>query len=176
MKKVTTLYFVEGECEENFIHSFKAKREIFSGKVQKTNLWEITNINRILRSLPREKSNIYVVFDTDVLTSVDRFCKNIHALSKHARSIVLLPQHEHFEDEIAFACGQMASRDIPAHLYRLSSISECKTKLAQDKNLVNNLRSKGFDLSAMWARTDIEKQLSLPSKNVSWGIVYVLAE
>ncbi|PWQ96541.1 hypothetical protein [Leucothrix pacifica] len=175
MSKVETIYFVEGECEKNFINSFKTNRAIISGKVRITNLWETANINRIIRSLPKQGAVIYVAFDTDVTSEAERFCANIKALSKHCRKIILLPQHEHFEDELAFAC-QQATRDLPSYLYGLSSLSECKTKLAQDKNLVSNLNAKGFVLARMWSRTDIIEQLILPKNNIQWGIEYVLTD
>ena len=174
MKKVETIYFVEGECEKNFINSFKANREIISGKVRITNLWEITNITKVVRLLPREKAIIYVVFDTDVTSEIKRFCANLTSLSKHARKIILLPQHGHFEDELAFACGKLATKDLPAHLYGLPSIKQCKAKLAQDKNLVSNLASKGFELPLMWSRTDIAEQLNLSINNIHWGVEHVL--
>lgn len=174
MKKVETIYFVEGECERNFLNSFKTSGEIISGKVRITNLWEITKITKVTRLLPREKAIIYVVFDTDVTSEQERFCANLKSLSKYARKLILLPQHRHFEDELAFACGRLETRNLPSHLYGLNSISECKTKLAQDKNLVSNLNSKGFELPQMWSRSDIVEQLNLSINNIHWGVEHVL--
>lgn len=176
MTKVETIYFVEGECEKNFINSFKASREIISGKVRITNLWETANITKVIRLLPKEKAIIFVVFDTDVISEIERFRANVKSLSKHARKIVLLPQHGHFEDEIAFACSKLATKNLPMHLYGLQTMSECKTKLAQDNNLVNNLRPKGFELSMMWSRAEIVERLNLSVKNLHWGIEHVLMD
>lgn len=176
MKKVETIYFVEGECEMSFVNSFKANRDIISGKVRKVNFWEVANINRIIRSLPKGKSNIFVVFDTDVTSEMTRFSENIKALSKYSRKLVLLPQYKHFEDEIAFACSQPAAKDLPEYLYRCQTMKVFKQKFSQDKNLVNNLSSKGFELPIMWSRPEIaEQQLDLKMKNLFWGIDHVVS-
>lgn len=177
MSKTETVYYVEGECEKNFINSFKSNKALTPGKVLIVNFWELSNINKVIRLLPRgKKADIFVVFDTDVISETERFSANIKTLSKSARKIVLLPQTFNFEDEIVFAFSLQNTRIMTRHLYQLDTIEEFKTKFAQDKNLVNNLNSKDFDLKKLWIRGEIAERLNLPAKNILWGVEHALLE
>lgn len=68
------------------------------------------------------------------------------------------------------------TKNLPEYLYQLQGMAECKTKLAQDKNLVKSLRAKGFELPKMWSRLDIAEQVNLPKNNLLWGVEHVLTD
>lgn len=169
-------YYYEGESERNFIKSFAVQKKIANGKVMKANFWEIPDISRVTRTLKPNKTNVFVVFDTDVLGEDERFTKNILSLSRNSKKLVLLPQKRNFEEEIAYACGGLCAKDMPEYLYRCKSLQDLKKKLAQDNNLFQNLISKGLDVSQMWSRLEFEETLNLSKKNIVWGVEHILVD
>ena len=165
-------YLYEGECEKNLVCSLMSNGRIRYGRRKKLDLWK-NELSKHIRLFNRSET-VIVVFDTDVMSQYRRFVRNVILLAKHVRVVILLPQHENLEEEIAYACS-IHPKDLPMVFYRLTSVSEFKTKFSKDRSLIRKLDTKGFDIHRIWCRGMCNGQLNLgPRSNLYWGTAKVL--
>ncbi|WP_337081268.1 hypothetical protein [Acinetobacter pittii] len=103
MKNDINLYWVEGECELNFI-----KSSPLLGRAEKVDLCELP-LNKLKSRTIRLSGNkkklfLHIVFDTDVLKNcpakLKNFLENLAYLERSGFKLGLLQQDMDFEDEI----------------------------------------------------------------------------
>lgn len=152
----SNIYFYEGECEKTFINCLKNERLITPGRLLKHNFWneDISSKRRIIT----KKTRVLIVFDTDSIGNHQRFIKNILLLLRDCKRVVLLAQHDNFEDELCFACNIPNTRTLLAKFYSCNSKDEFKRRFIREKNTHRKLCNCGFDIDMIWSREDIFRQ------------------
>lgn len=151
-------YYVEGECEKNFIVSFTHAKNseyiLHPGKVEKLNPITSKISDTKARTIKRD-TRIVFVFDTDV-ENTSILEENIKTLNRIARvdtkDIIFLMSIKKFEEEIAFSCSDIHDVKGLIKLFNSQGTSSLKTDLANCKNLEDKLKQAGFDIKLMWSR------------------------
>lgn len=143
------IYYVEGDCEEQFIKSMKLDpAKLLPGKVK------IYNI--IQNEIPRSQlltispgTIVTLVFDTDKPIT-QHLKKNIDQLKRHCQSvkIVYLAQVLNFEDELVRATDVKKIQE----LTKSKSVSEFKSDFCRmkEKECRSMLERHKIDLDKMW--------------------------
>ena len=151
-------YYVEGECEKNFIISFAHAKNseyvLHPGKVEKLNPITSKISETKARTIKRD-TKIVFVFDTDV-ENTSILEENIKTLNRIARvdnkDIIFLMSIKKFEEEIAFACSDIHDIKGLIKLFNSQGETALKTDFANCKNLEDKLKQAGFNIKLMWTR------------------------
>lgn len=152
-------YYVEGECEKNFIYSFTHAKNsdyiLHPGKIEKLNPITSKISETKARTIKRD-TRIVFVFDTD-LESTSILEENIKTLNRIARvsheDIIFLMSIKKFEEEIAFSCKDIHNVKGLMKLFNSQGTSALKTDFSNCKNLEDKLKQAGFDIKLMWTRS-----------------------
>lgn len=142
MAKSLNYFFVEGKCEKNLIERLELIGQI--------KLWDLVELeqHKLLRligtlSSNKKSSNIFVVFDTDLIENNQHLCKrfseNIKFLKKHGFSVHLLQQQRDFESMLCFELS-ISMTQLQQH-FNARNKDDFKTNFCQEKNLDSKLQS-----------------------------------
>lgn len=152
--KSNTYYFVEGECEKKLIDLIKSNEFnlIKPGlvKIKNVLLNKLTNYDIQNLISPRL---IILVYDTDVIKSLDILNYNINLLKKTKANIIHLHSVLCFEDELVRSTDIKNIKDF----FKTENIEEFKKKFISCKNLKAKLISLNFNINKMW-QTDSKLQ------------------
>ncbi len=149
--KQRTIYLVEGETEKTLIKAL-SQTEIPPGKIFIFNIWNHP-INRLARKLGKPKEfHLSLVIDTDTTCNWPVFRDNILFLNDRSYNYGIYVQHHNLEDELVYCCHKNAITSLTRDFYQLSSVTEFKTRFAQDKNLNATLQKNQFDFFKLWKR------------------------
>ena len=149
MNKKNVIYFCEGHCEKRFIDTIKNTINsdtnlIVSGKSFIINLAS-EHCKRIIQYLDNSKKSV-IIIDTDrLIQNTAMFLSNIVTLKKYSNAVLVILQHENFEDEIIKSTIVKDKNE----LYRLlntKSESEFKSNFCQQKNSVIKILEKEFNI------------------------------
>ena len=148
-------YFVEGECEaallKALMHSELEEYRISSGKIEVFNV--IYNKISATKAMTLKKGTVAVfVFDTDI-KKTDILEENIDILLKYScveiTDIWFVSSNKCLEDELIYSCSGIQNIN---NLFNTTSKEDFKKKLIKSKNIVNKLKSSGFDIDKIWSR------------------------
>lgn len=151
-------YYVEGECEKNFVMTFTHAKNseyiLHPGKVERLNPITSKISETKARTIKRD-TKIVFVFDTDV-ENASILEENIRTLNRIAHvnddDIIFLMSIKKFEEEIAFSCNDIQGVKGLIKLFNSQGTSAFKTDFSNCKNLEDKLRQAGFDIKLMWTR------------------------
>ena len=145
-------YFVEGDCEEKLINSYKIPPYYYfqAGKVEVFNFIkrEISNQRLIVLN---PKTIVFLVYDIDVEeTKILEI--NIKKLKENGNKIYHIQSIRNFEDELAYS----TNRNIKELEKSFNSIgiNDLKTNFLHQTNLDNKLKMMNFDIDKMWSRVN----------------------
>lgn len=152
-------YYVEGECEKNFLNSFMhAKNSAFiihPGKIEKLNPITSRISDTKARTIKRDTTIVFV-FDTDI-ENISILEENIKTLKRIAyievKDIIFLMSVKRFEEEIVYSCKNISDIKGLIKLFNSQGLTALKTDFLTCKNLEDKLRQAGFDISTMWIRS-----------------------
>lgn len=148
-------YYVEGECEEKLINTYKKPPYSYfvPGKV------EILNVVQKEISRPRItafKANTIVIFvyDTDVEND-EMIQRNVNKLKKYGFRVYHIQSIKKFEDEIVYASRVKSILDV----FKTDNEAEFKNHFILQSNLPSKLLKVGFEIEKMWIRNVDEKSV-----------------
>ncbi|MBO7573819.1 MAG: hypothetical protein J6T25_03485 [Bacilli bacterium] len=152
-------YYVEGECEKNFLSSFMHAKSseyiIHPGKIEKLNPVTSKISETKARTIKRD-TRIVFVFDTDV-ENTSILEENIKTLKRIAfiegKDIIFLMSVKRFEEEIVFSCSNIKDVKGLIKLFNSQGLSAFKTDFSHCKNLEDKLKQAGFEIKTMWIRS-----------------------
>lgn len=104
LKSRVKILFVEGETESSLFKKMKQANLICVKQIVKKNLWA-EDIRSYALNIPKN-SDVLVVFDSDEVTQIDRFVRNVNFLNKRGHVVHLLQQTTNFEEELSWCCNQ----------------------------------------------------------------------
>lgn len=148
-------YFVEGECEKNFISSFihaqKSDLMLQPGKIEKLN--PVTQKISEAKALTiNNDTKVVFVFDTDI-QNTQILDANIETLKDIAGleddDIILVMSVKNFEEELIYSAVKFKNIN---QLFSTKGIHAFKKEFANCKNIEDKLLALGFDLKLIWAR------------------------
>ena len=154
-KKQTLIYFAEGETEQALINALKDEGCLVAGKFIKFNLWQ-NSIKSLFRRLNKQSTLIFVI-DTDITNQWDIFRDNIKSLKGYDYCIFV--QNRNLEEELVHCCAKRNLNELVRDFYGITSISEFKTKLVQDRQLAARLRNQNFNHTQLWCRPQYFERL-----------------
>ncbi|EMK7712509.1 hypothetical protein V9P72_004078 [Yersinia enterocolitica] len=163
IKKYSTV-FVEGETEQKLFNDFKLLRNHPIKRVIKINLWT-NDVRKILPSFD-EVHHIIILFDTDDLSGIKQFQKNLDALLVKRHHIYLFQQTSNFEHELVFSCRCNEQKLLSEFCQKIQSLDNFKKAFIKSTTRLSKLEKIGLDKSLLWKRGLIE-QLSNRSKHIS---------
>lgn len=140
-KSKSILFLIEGETEEKLIKELK-----LLGKIQYFNFWD-TDISKIIARIRADE--VYIVYDTDVTTNINRFIKNLKKLQMQKIKFYLLQQTNNLEDEIINCSSCKNIRQIFN-----SSRTEFKECFLSCNNLSRKLFEIDFSPEKLWTGQD----------------------
>ena len=151
-------YYVEGECEKNFLSSFMHAKSseyiIHPGKIEKLNPVTSKISETKARTIKRD-TRIVFVFDTDVENTLI-LEENIKTLKRisfiESKDIIFLMSIKRFEEEIVFSCNSIKDVKGLIKFFNSQGLSAFKTDFSHHKNLEDKLKQAGFDIKLMWNR------------------------
>lgn len=149
-------YFVEGECEEKFINTFKfGNNQIFpTGKVQVFNVVNKRISKAQVISL-KENSKIFFVYDIDT-GNVSILEDNLSLFAKYGfNNIKHIQSINNFEEELIYSTSLTKIQDFSKGI---SNLDDFKYKFINHKNLISKLSSLNFDENKIWSRVSLKGQ------------------
>lgn len=150
-------YFVEGECEEKFINSFKVApiNKVLSGKVEVFNFINNKISNQRIAVLKRN-TIIILVYDIDVEKS-QVLEENIKKLNKYGfKNIIHIQSIKNFEDELVYSTKLNNIND----MFNTEGKDEFKKAFIKQKDIVNKLEKVEFDINKIWSRVNSKEPFS----------------
>lgn len=158
-KMKNCVYFVEGECEKNFISALKENPSlIVPGKATVLNVLteEITKSRLVMIS---PGTTVVFVFDTDVPIT-DRLKQNIANVEKYcSRSkLIFLPQVRNLEDELV-RCTDISK---VTELTKSKSNSNFKSDFCKMTNCRAVLTKHQLDILKLWTMNPPEPFTFVP--------------
>lgn len=154
MKCNARVYLVEGNTESKLVKALIQGGILSSGSVKIFNCW-YGKIDSLLRGFPKSsKTDVYVIFDTDTMTSISEFVGAIQSISKVSNRLVLLQQTLNFEDELCYACVKLNPKTT-SELFRqfnAQGADDFKRSFLRITNCVNRLSDLGFNKKLIWSR------------------------
>lgn len=147
-------YYVEGECEKNFLKALMYIKSygFVEGRVEILNFVN-TKLSYAKAKTIKRETKVVIVFDTDT-TSADILFENLETLKKASgikqKDIFLIPSVNNFEDELVCSCSKIKNIN---DLFKTRGIDEFKKKFIKHKDLFSKLKDAGFDINKMWIKT-----------------------
>ena len=141
-------YFVEGECEEKFLNTFKIPPYSYylSGKVSVFNFINKKISNQRLLAL-NPKTIIILVYDIDT-NNTDILEENIKKLNDFGFETYHIQSINNFEAELVYSSKIKNINE----LFKTTSKEEFKNKFIHHSNIPSKLEEIRFDHSKMWSR------------------------
>ena len=158
MSKTVFQYYVEGECEANFLNTFMhAKNKAFlirPGRIEKLN--PVTEkISGVKAMTIKKGTKVVFVFDTD-LENISILEENVKTLKRVAKltnkDILFVMSVKCFEDELVVSCKNINNVKALIKHFGSQGLSAYKTDFSKCKNLEDKLKQAGFDMKLMWSR------------------------
>ena len=160
-------YFVEGECEEKLINTFKVPPHLYfqAGKVEVYNFISKKITNQRLMAL-KTNTKIILVYDIDVSdrTMLD---ENVKKLKEYGFEIYHIQSIKNFEDEIIFSTSLKNINE----MYGTDSIVEFKRKFISQSDLDKRLHKENFDIDKIWSRINKDKPFDKYSNQTSIDLI-----
>lgn len=155
-KNQSWLVFVEGETEQSLIKELKEIDSLIIKDIKKFNFWD--KDAKSLLPLLKSNCSVVIICDTDNLTNIDRFTRNIRQLAKQTKGLYIILQHHNFEDELCYACGCQGSR-LFKHFQKKANTSlsatEFKVNFLSCSNKLQRLQVINFDKNRIWSQVTL---------------------
>ena len=160
-------YFVEGECEEKLINTYKTKPYQYfkSGKVEVFNFIneEISNP----RLLALKKSTIVIlIYDIDV-ENMKTFEGNIKKLKTAGFKVHHIQSIKRFEDEIVYSTNL---KDINK-MFNTENCDEFKRRFINQSKIDKKLEKVNFDKDKIWSRLNNNEPFNKYSQKESINFI-----
>lgn len=142
-------YYVEGQCEEHFLNSFKSGKnpKFKPGKVEVFNIMtqKITPMRLINFSAG---TTLVLVYDTDK-SPTEIFENNLKQLknNKKISKIIHVQSVKNFEEEIVYSSNVKCINEV----FNTIGIIEFKKKFIS-ANIENKMKTINFDFKKIWSR------------------------
>lgn len=150
MPRANTIYhyFVEGECEEKLINTFKVPPYLYfqAGKVEVFNIISKKISNQRLMSL-KNKTKVILVYDIDVV-DVKLLNENVKILNGFGFEVFHVQSIRNFENEIEFSTKLKSIND----MYKTDSKTEFKKRFISQSDLDKRLFKEDFNIDKIWSR------------------------
>ncbi|MBR4237527.1 hypothetical protein IKQ02_03745 [bacterium] len=146
-------YFVEGECEEKLINTYKTSPYYYfqSGKVEVFNF-----INKEIskqRIIALNKNTIVIlVYDIDI-ENMKTFEGNIKKLDQAGFKVYHIQSIKRFEDEIVYSTNLKNINK----MFNTESYDEFKHRFINQSDIDKKLERVGFDKDKIWSRSNTNK-------------------
>ncbi|MFK3711817.1 hypothetical protein [Leclercia adecarboxylata] len=143
--------FVEGETEKWLFYNLKQIGKIQAKKIVIKNFW-CDDLKKYAINIPKN-SIIYVIFDTDVIRTPNKFIDNVKYLMSRKHTVFLCQQTKNFEEELAFCCSIS-----PKKLFNLfcknksSGSGDFKRDFISCSNPVSRLSALGINKEKLFSR------------------------
>lgn len=146
-------YFVEGECEEKLINSYKLPPYLGfkPGKVEVFNFIQKRISNQRLLSL-NKNTVIILVYDIDV-EKIEILEENIKKLNDFDFKVYHIQSIKNFEDEIVFSTNL---KNINS-MFNTEGIEEFKNHFIHQDKLPNRLSKENFSIEKIWSRVNTKE-------------------
>ena len=148
MKNKTTIYFVEGKCEEKLLNELKKEPELITlGRVQVFNV--LTNRISTSKLMTFKKNvNVCFVFDSDGEQNLTIYNHNISVLKKYVSGVHIynFVQIRNLEDELVRATDLKKIEELTGS----KSSKDFKTDFLSCSNFRQLLERHNFDVKKMW--------------------------
>ena len=143
-------YFVEGECEEKLINSYKIPPYAYfkPGKVEVFNFIQKRISNQRLLSLNRN-TIIILIYDIDV-EKVGVFDDNLRKLKEFCFKVYHIQSIRDFEDEIVYSTNLKDIND----MYNTTNVEQFKNRFIHQDNLPSRLNKEKFQIEKIWSRVN----------------------
>ncbi len=143
-------YFVEGECEEKLINSYKLPpySSFKPGKVEVFNFVLKRISNQRLLSL-NKNTIIILVYDVDVLKT-DILEENLKKLDDFGFKVYHVQSIKNFEDEIVYSTDLKNIND----MYHTQGREEFKSHFIHQDKLPIRLDKENFKIDKFWSRVN----------------------
>jgi len=143
-------YYVEGECEEKLINTFKIPplSKFKPGKVEVFNFIQKHISNQRILSL-NKNTIIILVYDIDV-ERTDILDENIKKLNEFDFKVYHIQSIRNFEDEIVYSTKL---KNINA-MYGTENVEEFKNYFIHQDKLANRLNKENFEVEKIWSRVN----------------------
>lgn len=143
-------YFVEGECEEKLINSYKLPpySSFKPGKVEVFNFVLKRISNQRLLSL-NKNTIIILVYDADVLKT-DILEENLKKLDDFGFKVYHVQSIKNFEDEIVYSTDLKNIND----MYHTQGREEFKSHFIHQDKLPIRLDKENFKIDKFWSRVN----------------------
>ena len=159
VRKSEQIFFVEGECEINFVKDLCQKGYInLAGKIEKFNIC-YHHVDKMIRKYEKINKHIdfYFIFDIDVLeTNANKeqmtFSENWKKLKNIKQNKYCVIQVKNLYDELVYSCGHLNKKLDLFQLFDTDSENEFKENFINQNNRLEKLDSKGFDISKLWCQ------------------------
>lgn len=151
-------YYVEGDCEQNFLRSYMhAKNQdvlIRPGRIEVLNP-VAERISSVKAMTIKKGTKVVLVFDTDV-KNVSILEENVQTLRRVSgltnKDILFVLSVKCFEDELVYSSRKLSNIKGLIDLFKAEGMNAFKSGFSNCKNLVDKLSQVGFDLRRMWTR------------------------
>ena len=156
-------YYVEGECEERLINSYKIPP--FScfkpGKVEVFNFIQKRISNQRLLTLNRN-TIVILIYDIDV-EKTEVLDDNIKKLNEFGFKVYHIQSIRNFEDEIVYSTDLKNINE----MFNTESADEFKNYFIHQDKLVNRLKKEHFRIEKIWSRVNKKSPFNKYSKEES---------
>lgn len=138
------LIYCEGKTECTLLRALN-----ITGKCQEMNLWE-RDVTKVRRHWGTASVGIFVIYDTDVTRTLDRFIQNLEIM--HSGNVLsgLLQQHRNLEEELVASCAGLRTTKDLYDLFDCQSASEFKSRFCATTNPAAKLAQVGFNPELLW--------------------------
>lgn len=163
MEFKSTLYFVEGKCEEVLVRTLiKDFHLLPSGRVKILNIAQAKFPKSILFSL-KPNTSIIFIFDTDAGNpQLVKETISIIESSTYGVDITTVPQCRNLEEELLYACDIKEIK----HITKSKSNTDFKSDFIHASNIKQLLESCHFDFEKLWSREVAKEWEKLRKGNI----------
>ena len=156
-------YFVEGECEEKLINTYKLPpyNHFVAGKVDVVNFIFHRISNQRLASL-EPKTIVVLVYDIDV-ERTEILDENIKKLKSMGIKTYHVQSIKNFEEELSYSTG---IKDVKK-IFGSQNIEDFKNRFIHQGNLHDKLMKNNFEIKKIWFRINTNKPFNRYSNEES---------
>ena len=160
-------YFVEGDCEEKLINTFKMPPYLYfqAGKVEVFNFINRKISNQRLTALSKN-TIIILVYDIDV-ENTETLDENVKKLKDAGFKVHHIQSIRNFEEEIIFTSNLKNIND----MFDTENIDDFKHRFINQKNIDKRLEKIEFDKTKMWSRLNNKSPFNKYSKRDSLNLI-----
>lgn len=160
-------YFVEGECEEKLINTFKMPPYQYfqSGKVDVFNFINNRISNQRLTAL-NKRTIIILVYDIDV-EKIDILDENTKKIKDAGFRVYHIQSIKCFEDEMVFSTNLKDIND----MFDTENMEEFKHRFINQKNIDKKLERISFNINKIWSRLNTREPFKKYAKKESLNLI-----